>query len=209
MSAHTRRPSAGGSDYGSFLEPQGWNWQGRRPRAAGVTAAPDLFWAGSRNWTGVSPRCPGGFMRARAALQYLPGHHGKPDAASPAGSTHRRSTHCRDQFPTPVSVRLPHEGSISWQVLPPSQRRPPPCRKTVTGICSKGRRPGSIGLLGGSVIGSSCIATPHTLTACLGPTASSAGTLMPAIVLTGFVPRCSWHSATAHCATRCPTVERR
>ena len=59
---------------------------------------------------------------------------------------------------------------------------------TVTGISPKGLSAGSIGLLGATVIGISCIAPAYTLTASLGPTAAAVGTQMPGIFLVGFLP---------------------
>jgi len=57
-----------------------------------------------------------------------------------------------------------------------------------TGISSKGLSAGSIGLLGATVIGISCIAPAYTLTASLGPTVAAVGTQMPGIFLVGFIP---------------------
>jgi amino acid transporter len=57
-----------------------------------------------------------------------------------------------------------------------------------SGISSKGLSAGSIGLLGATVIGISCIAPAYTLTASLGPTADAVGTQMPGIFLVGFLP---------------------
>jgi amino acid transporter len=57
-----------------------------------------------------------------------------------------------------------------------------------TGLSSKGLSAGSIGLLGATVIGISCIAPAYTLTASLGPTAAAVGTQMPGIFLVGFLP---------------------
>lgn len=59
---------------------------------------------------------------------------------------------------------------------------------TATGLSSKGLSAGSIGLLGATVIGISCIAPAYTLTASLGPTAAAVGTQMPGIFLVGFLP---------------------
>ncbi|WP_127843044.1 APC family permease [Actinomyces wuliandei] len=58
-----------------------------------------------------------------------------------------------------------------------------------TGFLSrKGLAEGSVGLLGGIVIGVSCIAPPYTLTGALGPTVSAVGAQVPAIFLVGFIP---------------------
>jgi len=57
-----------------------------------------------------------------------------------------------------------------------------------TGLSSKGLSAGSIGLLGATVIGISCIAPAYTLTASLGPTVAAVGTQMPGIFLVGFIP---------------------
>lgn len=56
------------------------------------------------------------------------------------------------------------------------------------GLSAKGLSAGSIGLLGATVIGISCIAPAYTLTASLGPTAAEVGTQMPGIFLVGFIP---------------------
>jgi hypothetical protein len=55
----------------------------------------------------------------------------------------------------------------------------------MTGLSSKGLSAGTIGLLGATVIGISCIAPAYTLTASLGPTAAAVGTQMPGIFLVG------------------------
>jgi len=57
-----------------------------------------------------------------------------------------------------------------------------------SGLSSKGLSAGSIGLLGATVIGISCIAPAYTLTASLGPTVAAVGTQMPGIFLVGFIP---------------------
>jgi amino acid transporter len=57
-----------------------------------------------------------------------------------------------------------------------------------TGISSKGLSAGTIGLLGAVVIGISCIAPAYTFTAAVGPTASTVGPQIPAIILVGFIP---------------------
>jgi len=56
------------------------------------------------------------------------------------------------------------------------------------GLSEKGLSAGSIGLLGATVIGISCIAPAYTLTASLGPTVAAVGTQMPGIFLVGFIP---------------------
>lgn len=53
---------------------------------------------------------------------------------------------------------------------------------------SKGLARGQIGLVGATVIGVSCIAPAYTLTSGLGPTISTVGTQVPAILLLGFIP---------------------
>lgn len=53
---------------------------------------------------------------------------------------------------------------------------------------SKGLARGQIGILGATVIGVSCIAPAYTLTSGLGPTISTVGTQVPAILLLGFIP---------------------
>ena len=57
-----------------------------------------------------------------------------------------------------------------------------------SGLSAKGLSAGSVGLLGATVIGISCIAPAYTLTASLGPTAAEVGTQMPGIFLVGFIP---------------------
>jgi amino acid transporter len=57
-----------------------------------------------------------------------------------------------------------------------------------SGLSSKGLSAGTVGLLGATVIGISCIAPAYTLTASLGPTAAAVGTQMPGIFLVGFLP---------------------
>jgi len=59
---------------------------------------------------------------------------------------------------------------------------------TVGGLSTKGLSAGSVGLLGATVIGISCIAPAYTLTASIGPTAAAVGTQMPGIFLVGFIP---------------------
>jgi amino acid transporter len=56
------------------------------------------------------------------------------------------------------------------------------------GLSSKGLSAGSVGLLGATVIGISCIAPAYTLTASLGPTVAAVGTQMPGIFMVGFIP---------------------
>jgi amino acid transporter len=69
---------------------------------------------------------------------------------------------------------------------PPSSEAPD--TDAATGLSSKGLSAGSIGLLGATVIGISCIAPAYTLTASLGPTVAAVGTQMPGIFLVGFLP---------------------
>ncbi|MFJ4254836.1 APC family permease [Microbacterium sp. NPDC090003] len=57
-----------------------------------------------------------------------------------------------------------------------------------TGLSSKGLSAGTIGLIGAVVIGISCIAPAYTFTAAVGPTASTVGAQIPAIILVGFIP---------------------
>ena len=57
-----------------------------------------------------------------------------------------------------------------------------------TGITKKGLSAGSIGLIGATVVGISCIAPAYTLTAAIGPTADAVGTQIPGIFLVGFIP---------------------
>ena len=52
----------------------------------------------------------------------------------------------------------------------------------------KGLRPETVGLLGATVIGVSCVAPAYTLTAALGPIAAKVGSQAPAIILVGFLP---------------------
>ncbi len=59
---------------------------------------------------------------------------------------------------------------------------------TTTGLSDKGLSARSIGVLGATVIGISCIAPAYTLTASLGPTVAAVGTQMPGIFLVGFIP---------------------
>lgn len=56
------------------------------------------------------------------------------------------------------------------------------------GSNSKGLSRGSVGMLGGMVIGVSVIAPAYTLSGALGPTASAVGEHLPAIILIGFIP---------------------
>lgn len=60
--------------------------------------------------------------------------------------------------------------------------------RAVGGISAKGLKSGKVGVLGGTVIGLSCIAPAYALTAALGPTASEVGVYVPAILLVGFIP---------------------
>ena len=59
---------------------------------------------------------------------------------------------------------------------------------TTGGISAKGLSAGSIGVIGATVIGISCIAPAYTLTASLGPTVAAVGPQMPGIFLVGFLP---------------------
>ncbi len=52
----------------------------------------------------------------------------------------------------------------------------------------KGLSAGRVGLLGGVVVGISCVAPAYTLTAALGPTVAQVGVHTPAILLVGFIP---------------------
>lgn len=61
-------------------------------------------------------------------------------------------------------------------------------KPTAGGLSAKGLKAGSVGLLGATVIGISCVAPAYTLTASLGPTVAAVGTQMPGIFLVGFVP---------------------
>ncbi|MBC7442153.1 MAG: APC family permease [Ramlibacter sp.] len=70
----------------------------------------------------------------------------------------------------------------------PSDPAPAEAASTTGGLSSKGLSAGSIGLLGATVIGISCIAPAYTLTASLGPTVAAVGTQMPGIFLVGFIP---------------------
>ncbi|MCW6533905.1 APC family permease [Sphingomonas lycopersici] len=56
------------------------------------------------------------------------------------------------------------------------------------GLSAKGLSAGSIGLLGATVIGISCVAPAYTLTASLGPIVAKVGPQTPAIILIGFLP---------------------
>lgn len=53
---------------------------------------------------------------------------------------------------------------------------------------AKGLARGQVGIIGATVIGVSCIAPAYTLTSGLGPTISTVGTQVPAILLLGFIP---------------------
>lgn len=70
----------------------------------------------------------------------------------------------------------------------PAARRKVDDSAPSTGISAKGLRAGSIGLVGATVIGISCIAPAYTLTASLGPTVAAVGTQVPGIFLVGFLP---------------------
>ncbi|MBT9470604.1 MAG: APC family permease [Pseudomonadota bacterium] len=56
------------------------------------------------------------------------------------------------------------------------------------GLSKKGLSAGSVGLIGATVIGVSCVAPAYTLTAALGPTVAKVGVQVPAIILVGFIP---------------------
>lgn len=56
------------------------------------------------------------------------------------------------------------------------------------GVSNKGLEAGKVGLIGAVVIGVSVVAPAYTLTSGLGPTISTVGTHVPAILLLGFVP---------------------
>ncbi len=56
------------------------------------------------------------------------------------------------------------------------------------GLSKKGLSAGTVGLIGAVVIGISCIAPAYTLTAALGPTVSTVGFQVPAIIIVGFIP---------------------
>ena len=56
------------------------------------------------------------------------------------------------------------------------------------GVSNKGLQAGKVGLLGAVVIGVSVVAPAYTLTSGLGPTISTVGTHVPAILLLGFIP---------------------
>ncbi|MGJ5589958.1 APC family permease [Micrococcus lylae] len=55
-------------------------------------------------------------------------------------------------------------------------------------VSGKGLQAGKVGLLGAVVIGVSVVAPAYTLTSGLGPTISTVGTHVPAILLLGFIP---------------------
>jgi amino acid transporter len=55
-------------------------------------------------------------------------------------------------------------------------------------VTRKGLSAGKVGLLGGIVIGISCVAPAYTLTAALGPMVAQAGVQTPALFLVGFIP---------------------
>lgn len=56
------------------------------------------------------------------------------------------------------------------------------------GLSRKGLAPGTVGLLGATVIGISCVAPAYTITAALGPIVAKVGTQTPAVILIGFLP---------------------
>ncbi|HCJ48730.1 MAG TPA: amino acid transporter [Microbacterium sp.] len=56
------------------------------------------------------------------------------------------------------------------------------------GLSQKGLNAGTVGLIGAVVIGISCIAPAYTFTAAIGPTASTVGAQIPAVILIGFIP---------------------
>src|SRR4249920_2411691 len=55
-------------------------------------------------------------------------------------------------------------------------------------VVDKGLAGGSVGLLGGTVLGISCVAPAYTLTATIGLVAAVAGVKMPVIFIAGFIP---------------------
>src|SRR4051812_14312445 len=55
-------------------------------------------------------------------------------------------------------------------------------------VVDKGLAGGSVGLLGGTVLGISCVAPAYTLTATIGLVAGVAGVKMPIIFIAGFIP---------------------
>src|SRR6476660_3358312 len=55
-------------------------------------------------------------------------------------------------------------------------------------VVDKGLASGSVGLLGGTVLGISCVAPAYTLTATIGLVAGVAGVKMPIIFIAGFIP---------------------
>ena len=57
-----------------------------------------------------------------------------------------------------------------------------------SGLSRKGLNAGTVGLIGAVVIGISCIAPAYTFTAAIGPTASTVGAQIPAVILIGFIP---------------------
>ncbi|GAB2710108.1 amino acid transporter [Microbacterium marinum] len=57
-----------------------------------------------------------------------------------------------------------------------------------SGLSQKGLNAGTVGLIGAVVIGISCIAPAYTFTAAIGPTASTVGAQIPAVILIGFIP---------------------
>lgn len=63
-----------------------------------------------------------------------------------------------------------------------------PEQQDAHGLTRKGLSPGTVGLLGATVIGISCVAPAYTLTAALGPIVAKVGAQTPAIILVGFLP---------------------
>src|SRR6476659_9696692 len=55
-------------------------------------------------------------------------------------------------------------------------------------VVDKGLAGGSVGLLGGTALGISCVAPAYTLTATIGLVAGVAGVKMPIIFIAGFIP---------------------
>lgn len=55
-------------------------------------------------------------------------------------------------------------------------------------LSPKGLSAGKVGIIGGAIVGVSCIAPAYTLTSGLGPTISEVGFQVPAVLLIGFVP---------------------
>lgn len=55
-------------------------------------------------------------------------------------------------------------------------------------LSPKGLSAGKVGVIGGAIVGVSCIAPAYTLTSGLGPTVSAVGLQVPAVLLIGFIP---------------------